>query len=132
LPSESFVISLAGGRVSVRLGTVESSGWPEAPTGGGVRRGCVALADQYHPGGFAQWSTPQYVVISGSRGLGDLPAIESVKHAFRLRGAEVFHTAEDGCVRLEIGGGDVVVTSHRPHVRATSAMLTNSNLLQTE
>jgi competence protein ComEC len=85
-----------------------------------------------NPGDFAQWSTPQYVVISGSRGLADLPAIESVKHSFRLRGAEVFHTAEDGCVRLEIGGGDVVVTSHRPHVRATSATLTNANLLQTE
>jgi hypothetical protein len=97
-----------------------------------VRSACVVLAGQYHPGGFAAWSTPQYVVISGSRGLADLPAIESVKHSFRLRGAEVFHTAEDGCIRLQIDGDNVTVTSHRPHVRATSGTLTSANLLQTE
>lgn len=92
----------------------------------------MVLAGQYHPGGFAAWSTPQYVVVSGSRGLADLPAIESVKHSFRLRGAEVFHTAEDGCVRLEIGGGKLSVTSHRPHVRVTEAAMTSANLLQAE
>jgi len=90
------------------------------------------LAGQYHPGGFAEWSRPEYVVISGSRGLADLPAIESVKHSFRLRGAEVFHTAEDGCVRLEISARHVAVTSFRPHVRATAATLTGANLLQSE
>ena len=87
---------------------------------------------QYHPGGFAQWSTPQYVVISGSRGLGDLPAIESVKHSFRLRGAEVFHTAEDGCVSVEIHGGELVVTSFRLHVRASAANIAGSNFLQAD
>jgi hypothetical protein len=81
----------------------------------------VVLEGQYHPGGFAEWSTPEFVVISGGRGLADLPAIENVKRSFRLRGAEVFHTAEDGCVRLEVDGSEMKLTTFRPHVRALSA-----------
>jgi competence protein ComEC len=72
------------------------------------------------PAGFADWSTPEFVVISGSRNVEDIPAIERVKHAYRLRGAEVFHTAEDGCVTFEISStGKIEVQTFRPHVRAT-------------
>ena len=47
-----------------------------------------------------------------------MPAIESVKNSFRLRGAEVFHTAEDGCIRVEIAPAGLPTQSFRPHVRA--------------
>lgn len=65
------------------------------------------------PTGFALWSTPERAVISGSRGLGDIPDIESVKDSYRARGCEVFHTAEDGCVRIELAAGGVTATALR-------------------
>jgi competence protein ComEC len=71
-----------------------------------------------NPGKFADWCSPEYVVVSGSKPLGDEAVIESVKDSFRLRGAEVFHTAEDGCVRVEIGIHGIVIQTTRPHVRA--------------
>jgi len=81
------------------------------------------------PGKFAQWSRPEYVVISGRRGLGDETTIDAVKNSFRLRGAEVLHTAEDGCVRVEISSRNVAVSTFRPHVRAIP---TSTNFLQSE
>ena len=92
----------------------------------------MVLRGQYHPGGFADWSTPEFVVISGSRSLGDIPTIERVKHSFRIRGAEVLHTAEDGCIRLEIGPAGLTATTFRPHVRATPESLPGANFLQSE
>jgi len=67
------------------------------------------------PTGFALWSTPEHVIISGSRSLGDIPDIEAVKDSYRARGAEVYHTAEDGCVRIELGTSGVSVATFRPH-----------------
>jgi len=67
------------------------------------------------PTGFALWSTPEQVIISGSRSLGDSPNIEAVKDSYRARGAEVYHTAEDGCVRIELGASGVRVATFRPH-----------------
>jgi competence protein ComEC len=84
------------------------------------------------PGQFADWCTPDFVVISGRRGIDDATAIESVKHSFRLRGAEVFHTAEDGCVSFEISSRGLSVASLRPHVRALPATLTSAGLFQAE
>lgn len=68
-----------------------------------------------NPTGFALWSTPEIAVISGSRTLGDIPDIESVKDSYRARGAEVYHTAEDGCIRIELRTSGVSVTTFRPH-----------------
>lgn len=85
-----------------------------------------------NPSKFADWSRPEYVVISGRRGVADAATVESVKNSFRLRGAEVFHTAEDGCVRVEIGGEKLSVSSSRAHVRANSASLTSADLLQAQ
>ena len=70
-----------------------------------------------NPTGFALWSTPEHVVISGSRNVEDIPAIEAVKDAYRARGAEVYHTAEDGCIRLELRGSGVTAATFRPHAR---------------
>ncbi|HEY2411931.1 MAG TPA: ComEC/Rec2 family competence protein [Pirellulaceae bacterium] len=84
-----------------------------------------------NPGRFADWCRPEHVVISGSKPLGDEAVIESVKDSFRLRGAEVYHTAEDGCVRVEIGPKEIAIQTTRPHVRAaSSAAKPNAKFLQ--
>lgn len=93
----------------------------------------MVLVGQYRPAGFAEWSTPEYVVISGRRNVEDVPAIERVKHAFRLRGANVFHTAEDGCVSFSIdSSGQIGVSTFRPHVRATQPELIDASSPQPE
>ena len=51
-----------------------------------------------NPSGFAQWTTPEFVVISGAHGRGVGP----VEAAYRAVGSEVFHTAEDGAVRVTV------------------------------
>jgi competence protein ComEC len=67
------------------------------------------------PAGFALWSTPNFAVISGARNVEDIPDIESVKDSYRARGAEVFHTAEDGCVQFQISATGVRWATFRPH-----------------
>ena len=95
--------------------------------------GCVVLMGQYHPGGFADWSRPEHVVMSASRSLGDFAALERVKDSLRLRGAEVFHTAEDGCTSVRIDpSGTLSVTTLREHVRATNITSPGANFLQTD
>lgn len=69
------------------------------------------------PTGFSLWSTPEHVVISGGRSVADIPDLEQVKHSYAARGAEVYHTAEDGCVRVELRAGGVSVATFRPHKR---------------
>ena len=77
------------------------------------------------PAGFAFWSTPELVVISGGRNVEDIPDIEAVMDSYRARGAEVYHTAEDGCIRFEIRSRSIQTTTFRPHppplVRAVAA-----------
>ena len=82
---------------------------------------CDAVLSPHHgsrrsdPVGFSLWSTPEYVVISGARNIGDVADIEAVKDSYRARGAEVYHTAEDGCVRIELSASGVRVATFRPH-----------------
>ena len=45
-----------------------------------------------NPGGFAAWSSPEWVVISGGHG----KDVEPVKNAYSQAGATVLHTAESG------------------------------------
>lgn len=86
-----------------------------------------------NPGGFADWSRPEHVVMSASRTLGDIATLERVKDSLRLRGAEVFHTAEDGCTSVRIDpSGTLSVTTFREHVRATNIAPPGANFLQTE
>jgi len=84
------------------------------------------------PGRFAQWCHPEYVVVSGRRGLGDEATIDSVKNSIRLHGAEVLHTAEDGCVRVEVSTHKFAVSTFRPHVRAFPTSTAGTNFLQME
>ncbi len=67
------------------------------------------LGYQYHPPGFAAWSTPEWTVISGS------PRDRSpeVEHAYASRGSAVLHTAECGAVSMEIECGRLEVARFR-------------------
>ena len=55
-------------------------------------------SEQSNPRGFAAWSTPEFLVISGSQEREN----RAVDAAYRAAGAEVFHTAHGGAVRVEI------------------------------
>ena len=81
---------------------------------------CDAVLAPHHgsrrsdPTGFSLWSTPEHVVISGARNAEDEADIEGVKDSYRARGAEVYHTAQDGCVRIELSASGVRVATFRP------------------
>jgi competence protein ComEC len=62
-----------------------------------------------NPPGFAAWSTPQVTVISG--GLSDISPV--VKSAYTAVGSRVFHTAEDGAVRVTLAPAVVHVQTWR-------------------
>jgi competence protein ComEC len=79
-----------------------------------------------NPTGFSLWSTPEHVIISGGRNVEDIPDIESVKDAYRARGAEVYHTAEDGLVRVELTESGVAATTFRPHASLRKTPLPES------
>ncbi len=64
---------------------------------------------QSNPPGFAAWSTPERVVISGGHEQGLPPVIE----AYRRQGADVLHTAQVGAVQVSISAGEIGVTSQR-------------------
>jgi competence protein ComEC len=123
--ANSIVLAIEyAGRRMLLTGDLESQGLKDLLANEAVD--CDIVLAPHHgsprsqPAGFADWSTPEYVVISGARNVEDIPAIERVKNSFRLRGAEVFQTAEDGCVTFRITtGGEIEVTTFRPHVRAT-------------
>jgi competence protein ComEC len=65
------------------------------------------------PGGFADWSTPEHVVLSGGRDVEDIADIESVKNSYRHRGATVYHTAQHGAVRFEVRKEGITTTTLR-------------------
>ena len=61
------------------------------------------------PPGMARWSSPEWIVISGSRT--DLqPAVAA---AYSSRGGTVLHTARSGAVRATIVGGQLAVRAWR-------------------
>ena len=82
---------------------------------------CDAVLAPHHgsrrsdPTGFALWSSPEHVVISGARNEEDEADIESVMDSYRARGATVYHTAVDGCIRILLSAGGVGVATFRPH-----------------
>jgi competence protein ComEC len=77
---------------------------------------CDVLMAPHHgsrfsdPPGMARWSSPEWVVISGSRA--DLqPAVAA---AYSSRGGTVLHTAHSGAVQATIVDGRLAVTAWRP------------------
>ncbi len=119
-----LLIEYAGRRVLL-TGDLESPGLDdvlaEEPLDADVVLAPHHGSPRSNPGKFADWCSPEHVVISGSKPLGDEAVIESVKDSFRLRGAEVFHTAEDGCVTVEIVESGIAIKTTRSHVRAAAA-----------
>ena len=65
------------------------------------------------PRGFANWSRPEHVVISGGRDVEDIDAIDAVKRSYGQLGSAVYHTAEQGSVRFEISAEQIVVAPFR-------------------
>jgi competence protein ComEC len=101
--SNSVVLAIANGERRILLtGDLESPGLEalleEEPYD------CDILLAPHHgsglsdPPGMAAWSSPEWVVISGSHGF-DSAAVE---RAYRTRGARVLHTARDGAVEVTI------------------------------
>jgi competence protein ComEC len=66
---------------------------------------------QSDPPGFAAWSTPEWVVISG--GSGD--EVKLVMATYEQAGARVVRTHEDGLVRFSIGYGDIFMALTSPN-----------------
>ncbi len=61
------------------------------------------------PPGIVRWSTPDYVVISGS----DADRSPAVQATYASRGSIVLHTAETGAIEAQIRAGQVAVTPWR-------------------
>jgi competence protein ComEC len=66
------------------------------------------------PKGFANWSRPEFVVLSGDRNLEDVPTINAVMNSYRQVGSDVFHTAQHGCVTFTLSRDKVIAESFRP------------------
>jgi competence protein ComEC len=62
-----------------------------------------------NPPGFAAWSTPEWVVMSGRGGLGTLAASRS----YRIAGARALQTAEAGAVTFQLDDDGVKMTPFR-------------------
>ena len=78
---------------------------------------CDVLLAPHHgslgsdPPGFAAWSTPEWVVISG-RDPASADTLEQVNRAYRASGARLLHTAESGAVCFSVGADGVTARTH--------------------
>jgi competence protein ComEC len=74
---------------------------------------CDVLLAPHHgsrrsdPPGFAAWSTPNWVVISGGGGDDVRPVVETYERA----GANVLHTNQCGAVHFSVGNGPIRIAS---------------------
>jgi competence protein ComEC len=60
------------------------------------------------PPGFAAWSTPEWVVLSGGR-----DADPEVRATYEQAGADVFNTGETGTVELRLSAAAITATDWR-------------------
>jgi competence protein ComEC len=65
---------------------------------------------QSDPPGFAAWSTPECVVISGDGG----DDVQVVAATYRAAGAEVLSTAYRGAIQVRMAAKDIQTNTHRP------------------
>jgi competence protein ComEC len=70
------------------------------------------------PIGFAAWSTPEWVVVSG----GDSRDADVVREAYTTQGATLLHTDEVGAVHFRIEHGEVTVDSWRNAEQGPSSL----------
>lgn len=99
--SHSIVLAIEQfGRRVLLPGDLESPGLDELLAG--PPRPCEAIMAPHHgsvkskPSGFAAWTTPRYVIVSGSRSRDD-PAL---RRAYESAGCHVLHTGQDGAVEV--------------------------------
>ena len=116
--ANSIVLSIScAGRRVLLPGDLESPGFDDLIAEEPLR--CDVVMAPHHgsrrsdPAGFALWSNPSYVVISGSRDVENEAAIREVEFSYRARGAEVFHTQLDGCTRFELSRSHVTSQTYR-------------------
>jgi competence protein ComEC len=103
--SITLIVSHAARRILLP-GDLESPGLEDLTAE--LPRDCDVLLAPHHgsrrsdPPGFAAWSTPEWVVVSG--GDGDVaPSVQSYETA----GAAVFQTYLDGAVEFQVGSGSI-------------------------
>jgi competence protein ComEC len=116
--SNSLVLALEyQGRRILLTGDLESPGLDDVIAE--TPYDCDLLLAPHHgsarsdPSGFAAWSTPEWVVISGGHG-DDRP---EVAEAYGRDGARVLHTADCGAVAATIAAGRLSVEAWRPSSR---------------
>jgi competence protein ComEC len=111
--ANSLVLSVEyGGRRILLTGDLESPGMDDVLAESPVD--CDVILAPHHgsarsnPPGFAAWSTPELVVVSGSHG----DRRREVEQAYHERGATIAHTADTGSVTVSIGpAGDIQVAA---------------------
>ena len=69
----------------------------------------MVLEAPYHPPVIANWSTPEFVVISG----GEFDDRPEVRIAYLSRGSQVLHTASVGAVEMVVNQGQLRIDSWR-------------------
>jgi hypothetical protein len=73
---------------------------------------------QCHPPGFAEWTTPEWIVVSG----GPRDRLPDVAAAYETRGARVLHTADRGAVQVVIRGEKLSIDCYRTRSPADAAL----------
>jgi len=85
---------------------------------------CDVLLAPHHgspssdPPGFAEWTTPEWIVVSG----GPRDRLPEVAAAYETRGARVLHTAERGAVQVVIRGEKLNVDCYRTRSPEAAAL----------
>ena len=108
--ANSIVLAIGcGGRRLLLPGDLESPGiddlMAEEPLDCDIVMAPHHGSARSNPRGFAAWSRPEFVVVSGSRG----QDAREVRAAYEAVGAEVCHTAERGAVRFEMSAAGISV-----------------------
>jgi competence protein ComEC len=108
-----LLVAWQGSRVLLP-GDLESPGFEELLAR--PRAVCDVVMVPHHgssrsdPIAFGSWSLPEHAVISGGAGRDARPVVQ----AYQSVGARVYHTAEAGCVHVELRSGNCRVTTFRP------------------
>jgi competence protein ComEC len=104
----------SGGRRVLLPGDLESPGIEDVMAE--IPYDCDVLLAPHHgsrrsdPPGFAAWSTPEWVVISGGGG----DEVLSVVQTYQLAGASVARTSDRGTVQFSIRAGELKIATWLP------------------
>lgn len=113
--ANSMVLALVSGEHRVLLpGDIEEPGIDDVMAD--PIESCTVLLAPHHgsrrsdPPGFANWSRPEYVVVSG----GDRAVDRTVEQSYEALGAQMWATSEYGAISFEFSSADVRVVRYRP------------------